>query len=108
MIPSTYFWLCLLFLALGTITIRGSIIFASSRLKITPRVKELFTFIPAAILPAFIVPSSFYNVGHVAPLMGKERLFVLIGAAAICLWTRSTLATIVFGLVSLYLLVQFF
>ncbi len=103
MIETGYFWFNILLLALGTIAIRFSLIAMSSRVRISERVKELFSFIPAAILPAFVAPAVFFHQGQVQTLWGKERLAILIFATAIAYFSRSTLATIAFGLVALYL-----
>ncbi len=102
-IDSHYFWQNVFFLAIGTIAIRGSVIAISERVKISERVRELFSYIPAAILPAFIAPSLFFHQGHVAWVYGKERFLILILASVVCILTRSTLATIAFGLGALYL-----
>lgn len=107
MIPQGYYWLNIVLLAIGTIAIRGSIIAISARAKISDRLKELFTFIPAAILPAFIAPAVFFHQGQVAWLLSKERVVVLILAAILCWITRSTLATVGFGLLALYLFTNF-
>ncbi|AZZ36197.1 hypothetical protein CIK05_05115 [Bdellovibrio sp. qaytius] len=103
MIPLGYYWLNVALLAVGTISIRGSIIALSARTKISERVKQIFTFIPAAILPAFIAPAVFYHQGQVEMVMGKERVVVLVLASVLCWFTRSTLATVGFGLAALYL-----
>lgn len=107
MIPLGYYWLTVILLAIGTIAIRGSIIALSARTKISDRLKELFTYIPAAILPAFIAPAVFFHQGEVSWVMGKERVVVLILAAILCWVTRSTLATVGFGLLALYLFTNF-
>jgi branched-subunit amino acid transport protein len=105
-IQSSYFWQIIFLLALGTLAIRGSVIAVSRRIKISDRVRELFSFIPAAILPAFVAPSVFFHRGTVDWLQGKERFFILALATAVCYFSRSTLATICFGLASLYLLTR--
>lgn len=107
MIPLSYYWLNVALLAVGTIAIRGSIIALSARAKISDRLKELFTFIPAAILPAFIAPAVFFHQGQVEWIMGKERVAVLILASVLCWITRSTLATVGFGLTALFLFTHF-
>lgn len=104
MIPNEYFWNNILLLALGTIAIRGSMIAISGKVKVSDRLKELFSFIPAAILPAFIVPMAFYHHGHVEVVFGKERLVILIFATVLCYFLRSTLLTIACGLIVLSLL----
>lgn len=104
MIETNYLWINIFLLAVGTITIRISIIALSSKLKISERVKEILTFIPAAILPALIAPAVYFHQGHVKWTFEKERLFVLILATVICYLTRSTLTTIGFGLAVLFLI----
>jgi branched-subunit amino acid transport protein len=103
MIESGYFWNNIFFLAVGTIAIRGSIIAVSAKINISNRWREIFSYIPAAILPAFVAPAAFFHQGRVAIAHGKERFFILLLATGVCYLTRSTLATIVFGLLSLYL-----
>ena len=107
MIPQGYYWINVFLLAVGTLAIRGSIIAISAKFKISERLKELFTFIPAAILPAFVAPAVFFHEGSVSWLMGKERVVVLVLATILCAITRSTLATISFGLIGLYLFTNF-
>lgn len=107
MIDSIYFWSILFFMIIGTICIRGSIIAMSSKFKINDRVRELFSYFPAAIFPAFIVPNAFYHQGQSQMFAGKERLVILALAAFISLWSRSTIATIASGLVALYFLAQY-
>lgn len=107
MIPQSYYWVNVFLLAVGTLVIRGSIIALSAKVKISDRLKELFTFIPAAILPAFVAPAAFFHKGTVEWMMGKERAAVLVLATILCAVTRSTLATIAFGLVALFLFTNF-
>jgi branched-subunit amino acid transport protein len=104
MIESNYFWLNIFFLSLGTLVIRYSFIAFSSRMVISDRTKEIFSFIPSAVLPALIAPIVFLHKGQVEMLLGKERFVVLLLATVVCYLTRSTLATVAFGLGALYLL----
>ncbi len=104
---NTYFWSVVFLMLAGTLSIRFSMIALSSKIVISERTKEIFSFIPAAILPAFIAPSAFFHQGQVLSLGGKERMVVLIFVTFLFLWTRSTLATICVGLSALYLLTQF-
>ncbi|MDZ4677112.1 MAG: AzlD domain-containing protein [Oligoflexia bacterium] len=106
MIEASYFWQNIFFLAIGTLAIRGSIIALSARVKISDRVKEIFSYIPAAILPAFVTPSVFFHQGKVAWAYDKERFLILIFATVVCYFSRSTLATVGFGLVALYFMTQ--
>jgi branched-subunit amino acid transport protein len=107
MIDPTYFWKTVSLLALGTIMIRFSIIAVSGKVTISDRLKEVFSFIPAAVLPAIIAPMVFFHEGSVDWFFGKERLLVLILATVVSYKTKSMLATVSFGLVVLYLITQF-
>lgn len=108
MIEPRYFCLNIFLLMIGTLLIRGSFIAMSARLRVTSRLREIFSYFPAAILPAFIGPAVFYHRGHVEWAAGKERLLVLAFSLLICAYTRSTLATIASGLFALYLITQLF
>lgn len=108
MISESYFWLNILLLGIGTYAIRGSFVALSSRMQITTRMKELFSFIPAAILPAFVAPAVFFHNGTAAWAFQKERFVIVIAATAVCYFTRSTLITILFGLVALYVATQIY
>lgn len=98
----SYFWTATIGLSIGTCLIRGSFIFLSSRVKISSRLKEIFAYIPAAVLPALITPMVFNHSGDITLLLGKERLFVLILATIVCYKSRSMLLTVIFGLFLLY------
>jgi len=74
MINGNYFLLNVLALTIGTIMIRGSFIAVSGKMIISAKVKDLFTYIPAAILPALIIPATFFHQGQVEWLAGKERI----------------------------------
>lgn len=103
----SYFWLNILAIAVGTLMIRGSLIALSQKVRINERTKEIFSFIPAAILPAFIGPAVFFHQGQVSWLYEKERLVVLALATVVCYFFRNTLITVVFGLATLYLITTF-
>jgi branched-subunit amino acid transport protein len=106
MINAEYFWLNIVFLALGAISVRGSIIALSAKINISQKWREIFSFIPAAVFPAFIAPAVFFHQGKVAWVAGHERVIILVFATGVSYLTKNTLATIAFGLISLYLLGQ--
>jgi len=107
MINPQYFWTIILFLSLATFTIRFSIISISGKIKITDRMKEIFSFIPAAILPALITPIVFLHQGQASTLLYKERFFILVLSALVCYLSKSMFVTILFGLSLLYFCTQF-
>lgn len=105
MINAEYFYLNVALLAAGTLVIRGFFIALSGRMKITDKTRELFSFIPAAVLPAFILPAAFFHQGAVDAIQGKERFLALLVAIGVTMYRRSTLLTISAGLGALYVLV---
>lgn len=104
MIDGNYFIFNVLGLTLGTILIRGCFIALSGKMSLSAKVKDLFTYIPAAILPALIVPATFFYRGNVEWLHGKERFVVLIASLVLSYFVRNTLAIVSFGLALLYVL----
>lgn len=104
MINERYFVLNVLLLATGTFAIRGAFIAVSGRVRISPRVRDLFSYIPAAIFPALVLPATFYHKGHAALLAGKERFVTLLVVIVFAFWVRNTLAVILFGLGLLYVI----
>lgn len=104
MINENYFLTNVTLLSVGTICIRGCFIALSGKMNISARVKDLFTYIPAAILPALVIPATFFHQGNVEWLAGKERFLVLLAASIACYLYRNTLFVICFGLTLLYIL----
>lgn len=107
MINDNYFFFNVIALTIGTIMIRGSFIALSGKMKISNKVKDLFSYIPAAILPALIVPATFFHQGTVEWLSGKERFLILLATGIACFFIRSTLFVISFGLILLYVVTNF-
>ncbi len=104
MIEQNYFLTNTLLMIIGTVCIRGSFIAFASRLKITPITRELFTFIPAAILPAIFIPATFFHQGQMALIAGKERFVVLLICLGATYFIRNTLFCVGLGLSLLYTL----
>lgn len=103
MIDSNYFLLNVCLLTIGTILIRGSFIAMSGKMKNIEKLRELFSYIPAAIFPAIIVPAAFFHQGKVEWLLHKERFLILMLSFVASYFVRNTLFIISFGLVLLYL-----
>ncbi len=108
MIANGYFWTNIILLTIGTFIIRASFIATSAKVQISERHREIFSFIPAAILPALAVPLVFYHQGQVQALLGKERFFILILATVVAFYSKKMTFTLIFGLSSLYLLIKVF
>ena len=103
MIETFYFWLAIALLAAGTLVIRGSIIAVSGKFVITDRWREIFTFIPAAIIPAIVLPMVFFHSGKIEWLGHRERLVTLLLSTVVCYYSRQMVVTVGFGLLLLYL-----
>ena len=108
MINPNYFLINVAALTVGTILIRGSFIFLSGKMKISNKVKDLFGYIPSAILPALIIPATFFHQGTVDLLAGKERFIIMLVSIVAAYFVRNTLLIISLGLILLYLIVTFF
>jgi branched-subunit amino acid transport protein len=106
MIDNNYFLLNAVLLALGTIIIRGSFIALSGRMKNLEKLRELFSYIPAAVLPAFIFPATFFHQGVMESINGKERFLILIASGIVFFFFRSTLLIISLGLTLLFVVTQ--
>lgn len=102
MINNNYFLLNVVALTFGTIAIRGCFIALSAKMNISAKVKDLFTYIPAAILPALVIPATFFHQGQVEWLQGKERFIILLTVSVACYFYRNTLFVIALGLFLLY------
>lgn len=103
MIDSNYFLLIVFLMCLGTFLIRYSFIGLSDRMKIPNEVKDLFTYIPAAILPGLFIPATFYYQGQVTALLQKERFIIILLCFLLTIFIRNTLLCITVGLGLLYL-----
>lgn len=106
MINQNYFLLNVLLLAIGTISIRGCFIALSGKMKVSNKIRELFGYIPAAILPAFIFPATFFHQGIVAHLAGKERFLIMIVSGIVFYFIKKTWLIIALGLILLYVVTQ--
>lgn len=103
MIDPNYFLLIVFLLAIGTFLIRYSFVGLSDRMKIPNEVKDLFTCIPAAMLPGLFIPATFYYQGQVAGLFHKERFIIILFCFGLTIFIRNTLVCMAVGLGLLYL-----
>lgn len=106
-IDNTYFLIVVALLSVGTILIRGSFISLAGKMVINHKLKDLFTYIPAAILPALIIPATFFHQGKVDYLLNKERFAIVLASLILGHFIRNTLAIISFGLIALYFVSNF-
>lgn len=99
---STYFLSAIIPLGIGTFLIRASVIYLCDKIVISKRLKEIFSFIPAAILPALVAPMVFFFEGCSEVFLYKERVIALTLSVLVAFKTRNILVTIFFGLCVLY------
>lgn len=92
------FFIIVAILSVATFLIRASFVFFSDRLVLNKEVKDLFSFIPAAILPALFMPMTFFFEGVNESLFGKERLIALCLALVVSFYSKNILCTILVGL----------
>ena len=99
-----YFWQVVIPLAIGTISIRYSFIFLEGKFRVPKFTRELFTFIPAAVLPALFMPMVYFHKGSSAFFEGRERFVSFMIALLLSLFVRNILFTILVGILFSYFL----
>lgn len=102
-----YLWQAVIPLGIGTLLIRCSFLFLGERIALSPMIREVFTFIPAAVLPALAVPMVFFHEGVMAAINGKERFIAFLIGFVVCLLSKNILVTILSGLAILFVLREF-
>ena len=100
---SAYFWSTVLPLSFGTLCIRLSFIFIS-RLRISKTLERLFSYIPAAVLPALFTPMVIFHKTNPDFLFDYKRTLAFVIGACFCLYSKNILLTILVGLLSLFVI----
>ena len=101
---STYYWICIFGIALGTYAIRASFILFHEKIHLPGFVKRGLPYLSVAILPAIFAPSIFFHQGLSNFFVGHERLVAGLMALFVSFLTRSMITTMVLG----YLLMLLF
>lgn len=104
MVDMTSYWLIVPPLALGTYLIRLSFILLADRMPLPDSVHRLLRFIPAAVLPALILPAVVFGKTGTVPLADPARTGAAVVAVLVAWKTRNTLATIGAGMTALWAL----
>jgi branched-subunit amino acid transport protein len=102
-VNNVYFWSTVIPLSLGTLCIRLSFIFFS-KLKISKELEKLFSYIPAAVLPALFTPMVIFHKTNPDFLFDYKRTVAFIVGAGFCFYSKNILLTILVGLISLFLI----
>jgi branched-subunit amino acid transport protein len=100
--PLAQFWVLIIVLALGTWAMRSLPIMLHGHVPHPPWLARLLKHVPAAALTAMVVPGALYlkesGVYHFAP----ARTIAAIAALVVALRTKNTLATLIVGMVVLW------
>jgi branched-subunit amino acid transport protein len=96
-------WSTMVIAGIGTFAIRLSFIALLGRVeRIPPLAERALRLVPAAVLAALVAPGVFRPEGVLDPW--NDRLLAAAVAALVAWWTRNVLATLVAGMVVLWLL----
>jgi branched-subunit amino acid transport protein len=97
-------WLVMLLGGLITFAIRFSLIYLFGRLHIPETVRQALRYVPPAVLSAIIFPELFFNEGTLNVSFENTRLLAGLIAILVAWVSRSTLVTIIAGMLALFLL----
>lgn len=97
-------WLSFVCITVATVATRSGLLLAGRRLVIPPRLESALRYAPACALAAIIAPDLAISDG--ALQLGPDNPRLLAGVAGIAIFalTRSTIGTIVGGMVAFWLL----
>lgn len=95
-------WSMMIGIGLLTFAIRFAPIALLARLELPDWLKRALRYVPPAVMTAIITPSLFFAGGAPTITLDTPRLAAAIFAALIAWRTRSTLWTVVFGMLALW------
>lgn len=99
-----YVWFAIALLALSTLVTRSGMLLLGTNLKLPPRVDSALRYAPACALAAIIVPDLLFSHGHLHLGFDNFRLLAACMAIGVFAVTRSTIGTIVGGMLAFWLL----
>lgn len=98
------FWLITLAMGAITFLLRLSFFELFGRARVPEGLSRALRFVPAAVLPALVAPALVYREGVLELSLGNERLLAGLIAALVAWRSKSMLATILVGMLALWLL----
>jgi branched chain amino acid efflux pump len=101
-------WLVMLLGGLITFAIRFSLIYLFGRLHIPETVRQALRYVPPAVLSAITFPELFFHQGTLNVSIENTRLLAGLVAILVAWVSRSTLVTIIAGMLALFVLQWFF
>ncbi len=96
------FWVVILVLAVGTWLMRALPIMLHGAVATPPWAERLLRYVPVAALTALVVPGSLYVKSDGLYAFAPARTIAAIVALLVALRTRSVLATLLSGMVVLW------
>jgi branched-subunit amino acid transport protein len=96
-------WLVMLFGGLITFGMRFSLIYLFGRFHVPETMRKALHYVPPAVLSAIIFPELFLQNGSLYISMGNTRLLAGLAAVLVAWFTKSTLITILVGMIVLFL-----
>ncbi len=101
------FWVMLVCMGIITYLLRFSFIALAGRFDLPVMVRRALQYAPAAVLFALILPAIFVVERSLAFHIDNERIWAGLVAAVVAWWSKNILATIVVGMLTLWLLQLF-
>jgi len=100
-------WLVIIFGGLITFGMRFSLIYLFGRFQVPETMRRALHYVPPAVLSAIIFPELFLRNGSMDISMENTRLLAGLIATLVAWFSKSTLVTILAGMIALYLLQYF-
>jgi len=97
------FWIAIVALAAGTLLLRSLPIWLHGKVTLPSLVERLLRHVPAAALTALVVPSALYVKHDAVYSFAPARCVAAAGAFLIAYKSKSTVATLVGGMVLLWI-----
>lgn len=97
-------WLTVIVAGLVTLGIRASFIVLPPDTQVPGWLRGSLKYVAAAVLPALIAPEVLFRDAASGDLLNVYRIIAAVIAAAFAIRTRSTVGTLVVGMVVLWLL----
>jgi len=101
--PTAQFWLMTIVLALGTWLMRALPIMLHGHVAHPPWLERLLKHVPVAALTALVVPGALYLHEGSSYTFAPARLVAAVVAMVVALRTKNIFATLVVGMVALWL-----
>ena len=96
------FWTVILTLAIGTFLLRSLPFWLHGKMPSPSWLNRLLRYVPAAALTALVVPGSLYMREAGDYTLAPARIIAMLVALGVALRFRSTVATLIVGMVTLW------